>query len=78
MHDAPSEASILRTMYEKEMKDHKATKQELSKLQELISVFLEEEDLKQILHPDKRSPHYVARARAAIRDALLPRGVGGL
>lgn len=29
MHNAPSEASILRSMYEKEVKDHEATKLQL-------------------------------------------------
>lgn len=33
MHNAPSEASILRSLYEKEVRDHEATREKLKRLQ---------------------------------------------
>lgn len=74
MHDAPSEASILRSMYEKEVRDHEATKLELEKLRDLAKLFFEEEeDYNSLRYPDKLARRDVERARAAVRD-LLHRG----
>lgn len=75
MHDAPSEASILRTLYEKEVRDHEATKEELEKLKKIVGLFLMQEDIDRLCSPEHRSPRALEKARAAVQDALLPRGV---
>jgi hypothetical protein len=75
MHLAPSEESILRSLYEKEVRDHEATKLELVKLREFANIFLQEEsELGLLTSADKLPLRALERARAAVRD-LLPRGV---
>lgn len=43
MHNQPSEASILRSLYEKEMREHEATKLKLSKALKVIERLAEQQ-----------------------------------
>lgn len=75
MHDAPSEASILRSMYETEVAHNIGLREELDKLQLLAKIFIEtDDDYNHLAHPERLNARDLERARAAFRDAL-PRGV---
>jgi len=68
MHSAPSEASILRTLYEKEAKDHKTTQGKLNELCDLITEYLREHD--SALNTTDVAKAYANRLRANLKAAV--------